>query len=174
VSSCNFTGQRTVYTVLSASEGTDERRTVVEAETTPRTQARADANARLVTEYLEAWSRMDIAAGSSFYADDVVVHVAGRHPLAGTYAGKDAFDVGYTQKATALTGGNWGVIDVEDILTSADRAVALVTKRFEREGRDPLETYVISIYKIEGEKIVKMWLYDHDPYAVDDYFRDAG
>lgn len=135
---------------------------------------RAQANARLVAEYLDAWLRMDVEHGSSFYADDLVVHVPGRHELAGTYRGRAAFHAGYVERAFELTGGRWSVESVEDILASESRAMALVNKRFERDGEPPLETLVISVYEIDDDKIVQLWMYDQDPYAVDAFFAREG
>jgi ketosteroid isomerase-like protein len=42
-------------------------------------------NAELLKQYVEASERKDWEAATAFWADDVVLHVQGRNPLAGDF-----------------------------------------------------------------------------------------
>src|SRR5437762_2914176 len=96
----------------------------------------ADAIARnrqLLADYVGAWLKGDVEKGTSYYADDMIVYVAGNNALADTYRGKEAFLRNYIDRVFQITGGKWSITGVEDILASEERGALIVTERFERE-----------------------------------------
>jgi ketosteroid isomerase-like protein len=56
----------------------------------------------MMRHYVDAWLRKDAQAALAFVADDVVLHSAGRHPLAGEFVGKQAFLDAYTTTLATL------------------------------------------------------------------------
>ena len=108
--------------------------------------------------YVEVWLRKDVQAALAFVAEDVVLHAAGRHPLAGEFTGKQAFLDAYTQTLAAL-GGTVEAVAIQDLLVGSERAVALV-REFDR----------VNIYRLRDDQIVEIWSYDFDPYALDAFW----
>ena len=51
----------------------------------------ASSKADVMKRYVEAFERKDWEAATAFWADDIVLHAQGRHPLAGDFFGKQAF-----------------------------------------------------------------------------------
>jgi ketosteroid isomerase-like protein len=130
-------------------------------------------NRQIVQGYLDAWISGDAEKGKSYFADDVVAYVAGTHHLSGTYHGVDEIMTKYIEPVVAMTEGNWEVVSVEDVLPSETRAIAMVTERFQRPGRDPLESERLAIYDIKDGKIVAVSAYERDQAAVDAYFSEG-
>jgi ketosteroid isomerase-like protein len=127
-------------------------------------------NRRIVQGYLEAWIAGDAEKGQSYFDEDVHCFVSGTHFLSGTYHGVAELMANYIAPVVEMTDGNWAVVSVEDILPSETRAIAMVTERFQRPGRDPLETERLAIYDIRDGKIVGVSAYERDQSAVDAYF----
>jgi ketosteroid isomerase-like protein len=130
-------------------------------------------NRQIVQGYLDAWISGDAEKGKSYFADDVVAYVSGTHHLSGTYHGVDDIMTRYIEPVVAMTEGNWAVVSVEDVLSSETRAIAMVTERFQRPGREPLESERLAIYDIEDGKIVRLSAYERDQAAVDAYFSEG-
>jgi uncharacterized protein len=109
-----------------------------------------------------------IPTGHRLLADDVVLHAAGRHPLAGEFAGKQAFLDAYTKTLAAL-GGTVEAVAIQDLLVGPERAVALVRERATR-GEQVLEFDRVNVYRLRDGQIVEIWSYDFDPYALDAFW----
>ena len=122
----------------------------------------------MMRHYVEAWLRKDAQAALAFVADDVVLHAAGRHPLAGEFVGKQAFLDTYTKTLAAL-GGTVEAVAIEDVLVGSERAVALVRERAIR-GERVLEFDRVNVYRLRDGQIVEIWSYDFDPYALDEFW----
>jgi ketosteroid isomerase-like protein len=127
-------------------------------------------NRQIIADYLDAWVQEDAEKGVSYYADDMVVRIAGRSPISGTYCGKEEFRRSYIDKYFEITSGRPFVVSIEDILCSQERVMALVKERFENERKGVLETCLIVVYKIKDDKITEMSAYHEDQYAVDEFF----
>jgi ketosteroid isomerase-like protein len=122
----------------------------------------------MMRRYVEAWLRKDAPAALAFVADDVVLHAAGRHPLAGAFVGKQAFLDAYTSTLAAL-GGTVEAVAFQDLLVGPERAVALVRERAIR-GERVLEFDRVNVYRLRDGQIVEIWSYDFDPYAPDEFW----
>ena len=122
----------------------------------------------MMQRYVDAWLRKDVQAALAFVADDVVLHAAGRHPLAGEFIGKQAFLDAYTRTLTAL-GGRVEAVALQDLLVGPERAVALVRERATR-GERVLEFDRVNVYRLREAQIVEIWSYDFDPYALDEFW----
>jgi ketosteroid isomerase-like protein len=124
-------------------------------------------NEELMRRYAEAGHGGDIDTVLDCYADDVVMHVPGRNPLAGDYHGKQGV-LDYTKRYIELTGGSWGVTEVVDVLANERHGLLLLKVRFERPGKQ-VEVNRVDMYRIKDGKLAEIWIRDDDQYAVDEF-----
>jgi ketosteroid isomerase-like protein len=127
------------------------------------------SNAEMMERYVEAFERKDWQAATAFWADDVVLHVQGRNPLAGDFLGKQAFLEHHERFFAELGGGTVELVEVREVLLGAEHAVALVKERAVR-GERSLEFDRVNVYHLREGKIVEIWSYDSDPYALDEFW----
>jgi ketosteroid isomerase-like protein len=127
-------------------------------------------NIAFMRRYAAALQAGRAAEALPFYADDLVLHMPGRGPHAGTFRGQHAV-LDYYTKVFQATDGQFEVLGVDDILASDDRAATLVRWRL-RRGDRTLEIDRVVVYRIVDERIVEMWVRDWDQYAYDEFFAD--
>src|SRR5215216_1354330 len=110
-----------------------------------------DTPATVMRSYVEAMQRGDWDAGLGYLADDVVLHVPGRSPLAGEHRGRAAAR-GYLDAAVAHAGD----VEVEliDTLVGEERVALLVRERLTREDR-VLDMRRANVYRVEGGQITE-------------------
>jgi hypothetical protein len=123
----------------------------------------------IFSRYHQAWLDDDWDAAVAMWSDDVVHHVPGRHRLAGTFRGKQAF-LEHSHRVFDELGGTVEVVGVHDFLTTADHAVVLVTERAVRGDRT-LDFNRIVVYHTANDLITETWSYDFDPYALDEFWK---
>ena len=128
-------------------------------------------NIELMRRYSAALTAGKAADALPFFADDLVLHIPGRSPHAGTFRGKDAVLAYYTRMFRD-TEGRFQPLGVDDILASDTHAASLVRWRVERHGRT-LEIDRVVIYRIVDGLIAEIWVRDWDQYAYDELFADA-
>jgi ketosteroid isomerase-like protein len=117
-------------------------------------------------QYLEAMRSGDREAAFGHYAEDIVGHVPGRSSRAGELRGKDAV-VGYIRAVVAHA--SEGVeVELIDMLASEERVALIVRERLRRDGRT-LDMRRVNVYRVEGEKIVEIRIFEADQYAVDEF-----
>ena len=75
--------------------------------------------------------------------------ICGAGPLAGTYTGPNEI-FGFWKRVAAKTGGGLE-LELEDVLANDERAVALVSVRGRRAGRE-LEERQVAVFEIAGGK----------------------
>jgi ketosteroid isomerase-like protein len=120
----------------------------------------------LMRRYLDSVQSGDREAAFRHFADDIVGHVPGRSALAGELQGKEAV-VGYIEAAVAHASGN---VEVEliDMLASEERVALIVRERLQRDGRI-LDMRRANVYRVQGGRIVEIWIFEGDQYAVDEF-----
>jgi uncharacterized protein len=128
----------------------------------------ASSKAEVMKRYVEAFKRKDWDAATAFWADDIVLHAQGRHPLAGDFFGKQAF-LDHVGRVSAQLGGTIELVEVYDVMFSAEYAVAWVKERAVRGGRS-LVFDRVNVYRMSDSKITELWTYDSDPYALDEFW----
>jgi ketosteroid isomerase-like protein len=128
-------------------------------------------NIEFMQRYSAALTAGKAAEVLPYYADDLVLHIPGRSPHAGTFRGQDAVLAYYT-RVFRDTDGKFEPLGVDDILASDTHAASLVRWKVERNGRSILIDRVV-VYRIEDEKISEIWVRDWDQYAYDELFGDA-
>lgn len=129
----------------------------------------ASTNAQeAMQRYVEALERKDLKAASAFWAENVLLHFPGKNPFSGDLVGKEAFLEHYGRLSTEL-GGTIELAEVHEVLMGADHVVALIRERAVR-GERTLEFERVNVYRLSGGKIVEIWAYDYDPYALDAFW----
>lgn len=127
----------------------------------------AHPNEGLMREGFAAFGRGDIDAQRKMFADDVCWHAVGRSPLAGDYVGTEQV-LQYFTRLVELTGGTFS-LELHDLLANDEHAVALVTVRGERPGRQLADNEVLTFHIRDG-KVSEVWSHHTDLYAVDEFF----
>jgi hypothetical protein len=118
--------------------------------------------------YHQAWLDNDWDAAVALWSDDVVHHVPGKHRLAGTFHGKQAF-LDHHSRVFEELGGRIEVVEVHTFLSDADHAVVLVHERAVR-GERTLDFNRVVVYHTADDLITETWSYDFDPYALDEFW----
>ncbi len=116
----------------------------------------------------DAFGRGDIDyLRQNVFTENTVWHVAGRGPLAGDYRGQEVFE--WFGKLFELSGGTVKV-DLHDVTTSDQHAVALTSVSAERGGKRLDNVKGSQVHHFEGGKISESWLSNEDPYTFDEFW----
>lgn len=119
-------------------------------------------------EYLATYAARDMDSLREYFTDDVVWHVAGKHPLSGDYRGKDSlFD--YFRRVDERTDGTI-TMEVEAILAS-DRHIAMFMHvHGEREGKR-LDERMAEMFDVAPDgRWSAFWAMADDQAAVDAFW----
>ncbi len=120
-------------------------------------------NEDLVRAASAAFGRGDLGAlQDQFFAENIVWHVAGTGPLAGTYEGVTQV-LGLLGKISELSGGTVQP-ELHDVLVSNDHTVALATIRAQRAGKQ-LQLNLVHVIHGENGKATEVWTSSSDPAA---------
>jgi ketosteroid isomerase-like protein len=119
-----------------------------------------------MTAYLSAARRGDWAAASGYFAEDIAVHIPGRSAFAGDRRGKDAA-VGYIQAIRDHYRDGRIELELIDMLVGDERVALLVRERFHGSG-PPVEIRRANVYRVQGDEIVEISIFEADQYAVDE------
>ena len=124
----------------------------------------------LMQRYLAAAQRGDWDTGFGFFAEDIVIHIPGRSRFAGTHRGRDAAKR-YIDSALAAHDGKVEV-ELVDMLASRDHVALIVDERFHRDD-GIVEIRRANVYRIRGEEIAEIWIFEANQYEADALFADA-
>ena len=119
----------------------------------------------LMTDYLAAARRGDWDTAFGYFADDIVFHIPGRSSFAGERRGKGAAR-DYIESVREHYRGGEIEVELIDMLTSGERVVLLVRERFLGDG-DPVEIRRANVYRVQGDEIVEISIFEADQYTVD-------
>ncbi len=124
-----------------------------------------------MTNYLAAAKGGDWETAFGFFAEDIAVHIPGRSVFAGDLQGK-MVAVNYIQAIRDHY--RHGTIELEliDMLVSQNRVALLVREIFHGEGA-PTEIRRANVYRVHGDEIVEISIFEGDQYLVDELLRDV-
>jgi ketosteroid isomerase-like protein len=120
----------------------------------------------VMQRYLDAAMRGDWDTGFGFFAEDVVLRIPGRSEFAGEHRGKQVA-IDYIRTAQARSEGAEVELELIDMLASEERVALLVRERFHRED-GVVDIRRANVYRVQGERIVEIWIFEADQYAVDE------
>ena len=128
----------------------------------------AHPNEDLVREAYAAFGRGDMdALRDKFFTQDVRYHVTDRSPLAGDYEGVDQV-LQFFARIFEMSGGTFS-FELHDVLANDEHAVALVTVRGERAGKQ-LNDNMVQISHLRDGKAYEVWNPATDQYAQDEFW----
>jgi uncharacterized protein len=120
----------------------------------------------VVRRMVDALQRSDANAIGELVSDDVVYHVPGRSPVAGTYRGRaEVLDL-FAAFGQLLDGPPR--FDTHDVVASEAHVVELASYEASRAGRT-LRWNAIRTYHVADDLITEIWLTIDDLYAFDAY-----
>jgi ketosteroid isomerase-like protein len=114
-----------------------------------------------------AFTAGDMDTLASFVDEDVVWHTPGRHPLAGTFGGRDATFASFAEEFE-LSGGTYSV-EVRDVFANDEHIVALLQATADRGAKRLDESYVI-VFQMRAGKVCAAWEVWKDQASVDDFW----
>lgn len=118
----------------------------------------------LMRRYAEAWTNGDSAGMYALMADDIVLHIPGRSPIAGVFKGKDDL-IRLARIIREMTDRR--LLELHELLVGENHAVALVRERMARAGVS-LDLDRVFVFHLSEDAITEIWIYDHDSAAVDE------
>jgi hypothetical protein len=124
-------------------------------------------NSKLIRRGYEAFASGDLGAVSELTAPDIVWHEPGRSPLGGDYQGRDGV-LQLLRKFGELSDGTFS-FELVDVLTTADRAVAL-QELTARRGERMLDMASAVEFEIHSGKITEVTVYHDDTYHFDEFW----
>lgn len=125
-----------------------------------------ETNEAIMTRYCLSWRANDFATIAATWSDEIVVHIPGRNPFAGTTRGKKEvleLSVRLQKQAPRYP------IDIHDWLVSDNHAVVMATERAMRGG-EMLETKRLYIFHLHEGKITELWVVNDDQAAFDRFY----
>jgi ketosteroid isomerase-like protein len=120
--------------------------------------------ADVMHRYLAAMQAGDRETAFGFYAEDLVAHVPGRSAFAGDLRGREAF-IGYIRGVVARF--ERVEVDLIDMLVGDERVALLLRERLGGADGD-VEIRRANVYRVRDGRIVEVWIFEHDQYAVDE------
>jgi uncharacterized protein len=124
------------------------------------------SNVQLIRDMYDAFLKGDMEAVGNVLADDIVVHLPGRHPLAGDRRSKEEFFVLLGQMAELTSRLS---AEVRDVVGGDEHVLGLITEQLERNGKT-LSVDVVEVWKVENGKAVEVVTLACDPYALDEFW----
>ena len=122
-------------------------------------------NEALVRRAFTAFNQGDMdTMQKEILADGITYRIGGRSPVAGEHHGPGpVLDVFAT--LARLTGGTFRA-ELDDVIASENRAVALFASQAERGGRQ-LDAPSVIVFTVSGGRITRAQAYAYDAYDID-------
>ena len=127
---------------------------------TPRT--------REVRNVYSASAEGDFGPLLGLYADAITFHVAGQHPLAGDYQGREAVQ-GYLRAVASTAGGRSGFAVTSAFTDETEDLVLVEGTAF--HGDPPFVRPVVHLLRFEDGRVVEFWDNPFDQAAEDRFWR---
>jgi ketosteroid isomerase-like protein len=126
------------------------------------------SNVGLMQRYLDTYAEGNLEGLMEFFAPDVLWHVAGTHPLAGDYRGKDEL-LGYFRQARDETAGSLK-LEPAAIMASDDHIALFLRVTGERAGRR-VDVEMAQAFTVDDNgKLSEFWSMADDQDALDEFW----
>jgi ketosteroid isomerase-like protein len=124
--------------------------------------------AEILRKGFDAFAKGDMdTLRNEVFTADTKWHVGGKSPLGGDYSGQQVFE--WFGRLFELSGGTFKV-EVHDITTSDQHAVALTSASAERGGKRLSDAKGTQVHHYEGGKISETWLSSQDQDEFDKFW----
>jgi hypothetical protein len=120
----------------------------------------------LMSNHLAAAKRGDWDTAFGYFAEDIELHIPGRSAVAGHRRGRPAA-VDYIQSVRDHYRDGGIELELIDMLASDERVALIVRERFHGDG-PPLEIRRANVYRVRGDEIVEIRIFEADQYVVDE------
>ena len=127
----------------------------------------AQANAALIKNAYDAFSRGDTQSVFSVFADNILWHVPGRGPLSRDYRGHAEVG-GFFDHFMGLSEGTFR-IQIDQILADRDRVVVLCTESARRAGRS-WSSPQVHVWTVKDGRATAFWEYEGDQQGEDEFW----
>jgi len=117
----------------------------------------------VVQRYVDAWQRSDLATMFATYDPDVVVHYGGTSQFAGDHHGRDAL---LSLLAETARRSGRTLVTVDAVYDLGGHGAIFVREAFDIDGERVTVDRCLR-YRVDGDLIVEVWLYDHQQQLVD-------
>ena len=124
-------------------------------------------NVALLRKGYDAFAKGDMAILTDVFADDVVWHLPGRHPVAGVHKGRDAVFAAFA-KFGQLSGGTLH-LELHDVLANDAHTVAVNRGTASRQGKQ-LDLLGVDVYHVTNGKITEFWSFSEDQRRDDEFW----
>lgn len=108
----------------------------------------------------------DMEAFWGTFAPDVVFHIAGKNPFAGTYKGVEALQGTFAKWMSASDSLE---LETHDIVANDTHGVVLQNYRAKKGGKT-LDAKSVLICHVKGGRIVEGWTFDENQAASDAFY----
>ncbi len=119
----------------------------------------AHANVETIEKAYAAFAEGDIATIMGLWADDVMWHISGNHPLAGDHSGKEAV-AAFLGGVVQNSGGTFRA-ELQNVLADDTNGYSLHKGTATKNGED-LESWEILGYTFRDGKITEIWSFPYD------------
>jgi len=106
-------------------------------------------NIQIITEFINAWSRLDVTELTSYFADDGIYHNIPLVPV----AGKKEIESFIKNFTTNWTETNWDIIN---IMSKGNIVIAERLDRTKMKDEKSVDLACIGVFEMEEDKI-KIW-----------------
>lgn len=127
-----------------------------------------NTSADIVKRFYSCMQAGDQAGIAALLADDVVLHVPGRHQLAGDYRGLQGVAGFAAASRSVATGGEQ--LSVVDVLEGDTFVAALCRVQALRPERQALDNRTVHLTRVESGRVVEIWFHNFDQHAVDAFW----
>ena len=117
----------------------------------------------VIQRYADAWQRSELETMFASYDPDVVVHYGGSSPFAGDHHGRDAL---LSLLAETARHSGRTLVSVDAVYDLGGHGAIFVREAFETAGERVVVDRCLR-YRVDGDLIVEVWLYDHQQQLVD-------
>jgi ketosteroid isomerase-like protein len=117
--------------------------------------------------YNDALSKGDFATAFTALSDDVVWHQPGSHQFAGTFTGLEAVQAHLGQLAGETAGS---LVLATEWAAATDNMVTASVHFTAKRGNKSIDMMEIDAFRVEGDKIVEVWLVDQDIALENDFW----
>jgi ketosteroid isomerase-like protein len=124
--------------------------------------------ASIVKRFYGCLQAGDLAGMGALLSENVVLHVPGRHQLAGDYRGPAGVARFAAVSRAVAAGGEH--LQVLDVLEGDNFVAALCRVEASRSRHAGLDNRTLHLARVESGRITEIWFHNYDQHAVDAFW----